>query len=307
MALEDGDVMSPSGLKFAEGFVDDNDNDEAGEEGEERVEEIEEAEAEVQEEEEEEEKKKKEDEAGEVKSKKKKKKKKKKVTDGKRKSTKAKLNLTMEVPGLPPTPKVKLTSNQRKAAARVAQGRVSPPAAPPMYLKMSSQEFEKALFGPASKAKGISALFKEGVLPSTPKRKKKKGTTLKKKSTGGKKNKDEAEGTTDYLLNGRNEEGDGSILSSPISTSALTQISAIESLRSTLGSGTEEEDKIILRKLDVMIQTMTKDLTGLEKKVGKGKAKKRGKRGGMLKGEEKAELVDEITIQIASRLKQIWK
>ncbi len=304
VAVEKGDeIMSPSGLKFGEGFVDDDDEDGdddievgakkiSGEEDdgaltlmdEEGA--IDEKVADAN-----------------VKSKKKRKKKIKKVKKGTKKKSstgvsaksgvlskkkkKAPLNVNMSIPSVPPT-QTRLTAKQREAlrtkprpqVPRRASPSLSPP---PAFMALSEQEFEKALFGPGSKQKGISALVRSGsggiASPNSPKR----------KAVKGKKKKDRGGGVGDFLLNG------------------------------SVGSGVDEpirsgQDSTV--QLSDTIRQLNLDLNSLESKIRAKKAehrkitrngKKTKKKGSRDDEDFEDQLISEISAQVASRLNEMWK
>ena len=66
------------------------------------------------------------------------------------------------------------------------------------------------------------------------------------------------------------------------------------------------EDQIILNKLEVMINHMNQELGGLESQI-----KKKGRKGkggkGDLKRADREGIIEEISNQVAVRLREIWE
>ena len=335
--LREADVMSPSGLKFGEGFVDDDDDDDNDDEDQddqsEHEGEDEEAEIEgavtkkalsvseddddisqpvqldfvgISDAEEEDAavvndaklaptksaKKK----ATMMKKKKKKKMVRKKISAKKgatMASTKSErppaLNISMEVPHFPSRPKVKQRRGGGREAAskskRGGDGDSDDSEAAVPYMGMSTEDFEKALFGPNSKQKGLSALVKQGNGTKSPacrsprrkliKKKKKKKKSKKDGENDKEKDRDSAaisNGGDDYhLLNGDNQSFDDQ-----------------QSLAAT-------------------IKTMTSQIETLERQINGGK-KSRGKRKGKKQAADSDDdkIINEISRQVAARLEKKW-
>ena len=223
---------------------------------------------------------------------KKKKKVSKATTDGK------KLNVRMEVPQYPPA-QTRLTMQLRDAAVR---GRGSPSLSPPpAYMQLSSEQFEKALFGPKSKQKGVAKLAKgksvgEDILGVT-------GAAARGEAKKKKKKKQQ-------------------ILHKVPPGNLMHTIEQMEDLRESVEAG---GDRSVLGTLEGMIQMMSKELGALERNKGdkKGpKKKRRGKKvgsaiakGDMIvqdfdeeeKGEDdRDEMIDGINEKVAERLKKKW-
>mmetsp|Transcript_27514 Transcript_27514/g.52149 ORF Transcript_27514/g.52149 Transcript_27514/m.52149 type:complete len:764 (+) Transcript_27514:53-2344(+) len=290
---EDELIMSPSGLKFGESFVDDDEEEEGGGEADvnslgseivkleaSEVGEGEGADDDGDEEVEEEKPKKK-----AALKKRKGKKKKKKVNKADKK-----LNLNMSIPRLPPAV---------GGRPDVPAGRVSPDAPPVSYLSMEPEDFEKALFGPGSRkhGKGINGVVKAaagGAATSPSKRppaRKKPARRAKGLWAAG------ASGATTaspvILKKGLKKKR--AVLSSSEGSTSL-------SVPDSSGPG---DDKVILSKIESMIQTMSSELSAMEKQAGK-KGKGKSLKGGG-KGTAKDGLIAEISNQVAVRLKEIWE
>lgn len=304
---EDEGIMSPSGLKFGESFVDDDEEEEGG--GEADVNSLgseivkleasevgdEEVEVDVEEEQEEEE----DDKPKKALKKKKGKKKKKKTTT----NVDKKLNLNMSIPRLPQ----RVGGRSDIPGGKRGDGRISPDAPPVSYLSMEPEDFEKALFGPGSKrhGKGIKGVVAAGAGAGSG------GRSPKKRAgaTAGK-GKGAVEGSAATTVAAAK-------VKSPVAVTKKKKVLKKKkkgvSSKDILDGGEgkqgfdmldsgDGDDQVILEKIEGMIQSMSKELSAMEKQAGK--KRKGGKAGG--KG-QKDGLIQEISNQVAVRLKEIWE